>query len=214
MRTKTLLLTAALCAAGVATSMAQVYSQNAVGYINLSILPGFNLVANQLTQANVTLEALIPSPPDQTIFYSFSHTTGYSVYTYDLSGVGGWDPAGGQFVLGKGGFLYNPTGSPFTVTLVGEVPQGTLLNPVEGPGFDLRSSKVPQSGLLQTDLQYSPLDQEQIYKFSNATGYSVYTYDLSGVGGWDPAEPSVAVGEAFFISTPASHGWTRIFSVN
>ena len=38
MRTKTLLLTAALTAAGALTSMAQVYSINIVGYINLPVL--------------------------------------------------------------------------------------------------------------------------------------------------------------------------------
>ena len=48
MRTKALLLTAALGLASVATSMAQaVYSVNVVGYINLTMKPGFNLVANQ-----------------------------------------------------------------------------------------------------------------------------------------------------------------------
>src|SRR5688500_4600203 len=48
MRTKTLLLTAALSAAGIATSMAQVYSVNAVGYVNTQLVPGFSLVSNPL----------------------------------------------------------------------------------------------------------------------------------------------------------------------
>ena len=46
MRTKTLLLTAALSAAGIATSMAQVYSANAVGYVNKLIPTGFSMIAN------------------------------------------------------------------------------------------------------------------------------------------------------------------------
>src|SRR5947199_53123 len=37
MRTKTLLLSAALTAAGVCSSLAQVYSVNAVGYVNLTV---------------------------------------------------------------------------------------------------------------------------------------------------------------------------------
>ena len=41
MRTKTLLLTAALCAAGIATSKAQVYSVNAVGYVNTALVKAF-----------------------------------------------------------------------------------------------------------------------------------------------------------------------------
>jgi len=212
MRTKTLLLTAALSAAGVATSMAQVYSQNAVGYVNLSLARGFNLIANPLRQTDTTLETLIPSPPDQTTFYSFAHVGGYTIYTYDLSGVGAWDPSGGHFVLGKGAFISTP--SAFTLTVVGEVAQGTLTNPVEGPGFDLKGSMVPQTGLLASDLGYTPVDQELIYKFNNASGYTIYTYDLSGVGDWDPGQPSISVGEGFFTSTPVAHAWTRVFTVN
>jgi len=212
MRTKTLLLTVALSAAGVASSMAQVYSQNAVGYVNLTLASGFNLIANPLRQTDTTLETLIPNPPDQTIFYSFAHVGGYTLYTYDLSGVGGWDPSGGHFDLGKGAFIKAP--SAFTITVVGEVAQGTLTNPVEGPGFDLKGSMVPQTGLLSGNLGYTPVDGEVIYKFSNATGYTLYTYDLSGVGGWDPEDPSMGVGEGFFTSTPAAHPWTRVFTVN
>src|SRR6478672_7317898 len=47
MRTKTLLLTAALAAVGVSSSMAQVYSVNVVGYVNKSVPKGFYMLANQ-----------------------------------------------------------------------------------------------------------------------------------------------------------------------
>src|SRR5256885_410376 len=49
MRTKTLLSTAALLAAGLATSMAQssnVYSLNVVGYVNAPVITGYNFAAN------------------------------------------------------------------------------------------------------------------------------------------------------------------------
>jgi hypothetical protein len=48
MRTKTLLLTAALAVAGLSSASAQVYSVNAVGYINLSLPKGFSMICNQL----------------------------------------------------------------------------------------------------------------------------------------------------------------------
>ena len=213
MRTKTLLLTVALSAAGVASSMAQVYSQNAVGYVNLSLKRGFNLIANPLRQTDTSLETLIPSAPDQTVFYSFSPVTGYTTYTFDLSGTGGWDPpAAGHFDLGKGAFV--STSTDFTITVVGEVAQGTLSNPTAGPGFDLKGSMVPQTGTLQGQLGYTPVDQEVIYRFSPITGYTTYTYDLTGVGGWDPEDPPISVGEGFFTSSPSAHPWTRVFTVN
>src|SRR3954468_1352288 len=63
MRTKTLLLTAALAAAGAASAMAQnVYSVNAVGYVNKSVVHGYSIVANPFVVANESLDALMPVP--------------------------------------------------------------------------------------------------------------------------------------------------------
>jgi hypothetical protein len=76
-------------------------------------------------------------------------------------------------------------------------------------------SKVPQSGLLQTDLGYVPAaPAESIYQFSNATGgYAIYGWDPAGL--WDPEEPSLAVGEAVWIYRLGAPGnWTRTFNVN
>src|SRR5687768_8351279 len=51
MRTKTLLLTAALAAAGLTSSMAQVFSVNAVGFVNVTVpASSFALLANPLNQ--------------------------------------------------------------------------------------------------------------------------------------------------------------------
>ncbi len=41
-------------------SMAQVYSQNIVGYINFRLFTGDNLIANQLVSGNDTLVNLLP----------------------------------------------------------------------------------------------------------------------------------------------------------
>ena len=73
MRTKTLLLTAALTAAGVATSMAQVYSVNMVGYINQSIPQGFSMIANQLNASpDNKVTTLLPAPPASTSVFKFN----------------------------------------------------------------------------------------------------------------------------------------------
>jgi hypothetical protein len=65
MRTKTLLLSAALGALSSASLMAQVYSLNAVGYINVSCLGGasgaYTLIANQLNTTNNFISPLLDS---------------------------------------------------------------------------------------------------------------------------------------------------------
>lgn len=199
--------------------MAQVYSQNAVGYINITIKPGFNLVGNQLIQAagpnNTSIGTLLPAPPQLTTFYGFTPGSGFSSTTYDTD-LGGWDPSpDGNPALtlpyGGGGFIFNPS-SAFTLTLVGDVGQGSLANPVPS-GFSIRSSKVPQAGAISAVLGFPPSQLDVVNQFANPGGYSQYTFD-NDLGGWDPSEPVLAVGEAIFIASPSGHPWTRVFSVN
>jgi len=78
MRTKALLLAAAFAAAGVATSMAQaVYSVNAVGYVNTTLVPGFQLVSNPLNAADNKIETLFSNMQggvrDGTTVYKFTN---------------------------------------------------------------------------------------------------------------------------------------------
>jgi hypothetical protein len=94
---------------------------------------------------------------------------------------------------------------------VGEVPQGDVSINIPA-GYSIVSSKVPQSGTLGS-LGYTPAASDQVYKFDNATGYKISTFDPD-FQSWDPSEPTVNVGESFFILKKAAGTWTRTFSVN
>jgi hypothetical protein len=228
MRTKTLLLTAALAAAGAATSMAQVYSVNMVGYINVSLPKGFSLIANQLNATpDNKVTTLIPAPPNNTQAYKFNPGSGtYGTMVY-VTGIG-WDDGGSGDINmtanpGEGVFIYidpaeAPSGS--AVTFVGEV-QLTSSVPV-GTGFTIVSSALPQSlpldGAPPAGLGFPIADGDQIYRFSNASG--TYSFDeyigglgWSGDGGGTPPSPNV--GEAFFVNrtTAAAGSWNRTFTV-
>ena len=62
MRTKTLIIAAAALAVGVASSMAQIYSQNIVGYVNTPVLVGYNLLTAPVTPNTTNnAEAVLPS---------------------------------------------------------------------------------------------------------------------------------------------------------
>ena len=70
---KTLLMAAAALAAGVISTQAQVYSQNVVGYYNLNLVAGYNMVANQFTVGNSNgLNEIFPSIPDSTFVYQWN----------------------------------------------------------------------------------------------------------------------------------------------
>jgi hypothetical protein len=207
MRTKTLLLTAALSAAGIATSMAQVYSVNAVGYVNTTLVPGFNLVSNPLrsTEPNGNqIQNLFGSLPANTIVYL-------------------WNGAGFDQTINDPDFGWSPENvGNRTLTFVGEVVQGQNLSVPIAQGFNLVSSIVPQEGTATT-LGYQPQANDVLYFWNEtanqngpgpAQSYVQTVYDAE-FGEFSIPLPTLAVGDAFFIrSQTGNRTWTRNFNVN
>jgi hypothetical protein len=212
MRTKTLLLTAALCAAGIATSKAQVYSVNAVGYVNTPLAPGYNLISNPLdnkaTGGNVVknLFASLPAGSQVFVFNGTKYDSAdVDVFSGEITGAA----ANLEVKPGNGVFVRVDAAS--TVTFVGEVPSGQLSNPIP-TGFSIKASQVPQAGKASTDLGFPAADGDQIYIFNTATGkYTTYSVVF---GAWDPSEPSIDVGQAVFVRTDAGKNWTRNFDIS
>jgi hypothetical protein len=215
MRTKTLLLTAALAAAGAVSSQAQnVYSVNAVGYANVAIKAGFNMVANPFVTADSTLETLIPTAPDQTAVYPFDNGVYGGPFTYYGPPDNVWFPSGGVITFGHGAFIQSP--AAFTVTFVGEVQQGSPIHNAFQPGFNMLSSKVPQQADLVALGLAAPPDQTAVYTYDADTGYGgPWTYYGPPDSIWFPSDiPTLKIGEAFWLNSPVAGDWTRTFSVN
>ena len=193
--------------------MAQVYSQNAVGYINVTCGPQrYSMIAHQLlTGADRTIGTLIPTAATGTQFL-YLGVGGFSTAIYDPD-EGGWTNPTLNMDLGGGAYLFNPSATSQTFTFVGEVAQGALSTPITVNNFLFRSSRVPQTGLLQTDLQFTPTSGDSIFKLSAAGAPQTFIYD--GDDGWTPGEPTIAVGEAFMLKAALPHlPWNRTFSVN
>lgn len=210
MRTKTLFVAAALGAVGTATAMAQVYSVNAVGYVNTEFVPGFTLASNPLDagEGNNTVGKILAGVPVGTSAYKFDAASGaYQINTY----LGSWTVPDMSFAPGEGLFVRNAGAQAFTVTFVGEVMQGTLTVPLV-EGFQIVSSMVPQAGGMQTVLGYQSTSGDQVFTFDPATQAYV-THTALGTA-WVPAEPTLKVGEAAFVNSKAAKNWTRDFSVN
>jgi hypothetical protein len=221
MRTKTLLLTAVLSAAGVATSMAQVFSVNAVGYVNVKIPSGnkLALICNPLDAGagNNTIANLFKGVPGGTQVYKFkSDGTGFVTATYDDidNAFLPADAAATTVEPGEGVFVRNTSANELTITFVGEVKQGKLDNTYP-KGLSIRSSMVPQAGTA-AELGFVGQNGDQIFQFDAATqGYSASTYDdIDPAAPWGPPLKSLAVGEAFFLRAAQGGTWTRTFSVN
>jgi hypothetical protein len=95
---------------------------------------------------------------------------------------------------------------------VGEVPQGALSTALS-QGLNLVGSQVPQAGALSGALGYTAAEGDQVYQWN--VGTQQYNNPSSfEFGGWGPSDPSIAVGEGFFLSKSGAGTWTRNFSVN
>lgn len=221
MRTKALLGLAALAVSVATVSAQNVYSLNVVGYYNLTMKPGFNLVANQLNTSNNTLNAVLPAAPIESQVLTYAN----NAYTIDISDGTAWvdantgDPSTTSVAPGKGFFYFNPATADATVTFVGEVTQGTGLTVTNKPGFNLVSSIVPQAIPLTAANGFPQVLEMQYLTFANPPG--AYNILINDGTAWvdantgDPASAAPAVGQGFFIFNPGTTDvlWTRDFTV-
>ena len=211
MRTKSLLFTAAIMAAGVVGSVAQsVYSVNAVGYVNLSLGEQFSLIANPLNGTNNLLSTILPVVPDGAQLLTWNPgLQQFNDANVFIDGLG-WLPDA-TLNPGEGAFINLPSAA--TVTFVGEVPQGNLTNNLPS-NFGLIAHIVPQAiGIEAAGLP--AVDGDQVLFWNPATqGYFDAVVYIDGLG-WLPEDPTPAVGQGFFyFTTGAGRQWTRTFSVN
>jgi hypothetical protein len=211
MRTIKALACVAALAAGLATSVAQnVYSLNVVGYYNVPAPAGaYIMVANQLNTTNNTLAGLFPNPPGSTLVQKFAG--GWSQYEFSGDDLV-WLPDGNA-TLAPGEAVLFKAGAATTLTFVGEVLQGNLVNPLAASGtYGARASMVPQGGLLSTDLGFLGEGSDLVQKFNG--GWTQYEFSGDDLV-WLPDEPTFGVGEGMLIKKAgAATAWTRNFTVN
>ena len=234
MRIKVLICAAALAAASAFTSMAQgnVYSLNVVGYINIPLVEGFQLIANQLDYDgtgtnNLDANILGTNVPVGSVVYTWDpKTVAYNVDT--LAAVKGsttvaWSK-NNSLNPGQGAWLSIPSGKLVNsnLTTVGQVDQSTtmsLVNPNINPagGFSLLSSMVPLAGGLTTVLLYTPQPKDVVYQWDIATqSYNISTYAaVKGTSNyaWSPKEPTIAISEGFWLNSTAAASWSNYFTV-
>jgi hypothetical protein len=227
MRTKTLLIAAAALVAGVVSSEAQtVYSVNVVGYVNVPLIEGFNLVANPLdadgTGTNNTIISVFTNNlPVGTVIYEWTGVTyNQSSYAANKAHTATNWTANLPLNPGQGIWVAIPVGAygggSSNVTTTGTVLQGNLSNPnIAGPGFTILSSQVPISGALTTNLNYIPSVGDVVYTYSGGSYVqSSYAANKAHTAtNWVPNEPSFTVGQGFWLNSSSGAPWTNNFIV-
>jgi len=218
MRTKALILSAMIGAAGLVPSFAadgNVYSVNVVGYITLTLSNTYTMIANQLDDGNGNYcTNLFSTAPAGTIFSKYTGA-GYA----NLTKTATWSGTTAMTCSpGEGLFVKKPVNpAVMTLTVVGEVLQGDLANPV-ALGYDIYGCMVPQEGGVSTVHAY-PLTTpgDQVSQFTGA-GYATKTVVPVSPATTPPtykwtSEPIIKVGEGFWIKSINAKPWNRTFNV-
>jgi len=229
MRTKSIILGAAILAAGALSSMAQsnVYSLNVVGYVNVPLYAGgplasnFTFFANPLdadgTGTNNTVTNVFGTNlPFGSVVYKFTGGGWNTSLTYGKKG--GWNGATASLNPGEGCFVLLPAGStPTNIVCAGTVLQGTLTNTNILNGFSVFSSIAPVSGQITATgnggAQLTPTVGDVYYEWDN-TNQTWVSFTFGKKGGFNGTVPLVAPGSAIFLNTtnPAP-SWVQTFTV-
>jgi len=237
-----MLLTSLLGAlSGVAVyAQTNVYSLNAVGYINVQIPPGWSILTCPLISSpDNTLGTLLPNtneefgrPGFHTQVFAMvngSYVSPESAVAPSVSPDGsGWSLGGTAISInpGSGVFIYNPFTSNLPVTWVGTVPSGSLTNALT-PGFNLVGSILPTYGDLVTNsltTLTNPTSHDVIYTYDAiAQSFSYYEY-FPAFHGWgfdgstsnlqDPTTTNIVQGFFYYnASTTTTNNWVENYSI-
>jgi hypothetical protein len=206
------------------------YHSQAIGFERLTIQSGSNLVADQLDAPLNTLDGLFNIGPNHTMPDGTVLPAGTQIKKWDGSGWNNiytwngsqWSPDGNATLNpGEAALIQNNSGTTFTVTFVGLVPEGQLTHSLVPGNYPL-SSYLPLAGGISSVLgfcnQNGDLDGSCL-NFWTGTKIQTVTIDSSMPAGFaDPSdtysvpEPVLTVGEGFMFINNQGNGtftWTQ-----
>jgi hypothetical protein len=202
---KTLLIAAAALVAGVITSEAQVYSVNVVGYINVDMPAGQQvLVANPLDDGTNTVTSLGSQLQNKSQIQVWNGTG----FTGTSKTAGAWGTPNLSIPVGTGFFVKSFT--HITNTFVGNVivgPGNSVTNALPAGALVLVGNAIPYSGdLLDTNVNLGPtLANKSQIQIWNGTGYTGST-KTAGVWG---NNFTLSAGEGYFVKSFTAVNWVE-----
>jgi len=184
------------------TSTAQVFDSNGNGYVNVTLVPGFNLVANPLNAPDNSIGALFKNMqggiPDGTTVYKLINGAFITASYIELTGS--FEPADAAAETtgpGEGVFVFLGGSANKVLTFVGQIPQSQICTPLPH-GFSIKSNLIPVSQTLdQMRLPISP-DGDVVYTYNSVgRNYSATSY-IPFLAAWDSGS-SIKIGQAFCL---------------
>ncbi len=163
----------------------------------LTLPPGYSLIANQLYQSNSAVATVLPVVPDGTFLLKWLPALqSFADANFFVGGFGWLDPAM-TLAPGEGAFINLPPGAPVILNFAGEFAPPRFPLPLL-PGYNLVSRQNPLPGGYRDILGLEPVEGTIIDQFdAPADAYRTRTYVE---GRWRDVIPEAKVGEAVWVS--------------
>jgi hypothetical protein len=185
----------------------QLISDTVIGYVSMTLPPGFSMIANPLDAPTNYVADLFRGWPDGTTLNRFD-TRLFRLAENGVQG-GKWTNPTEKLLPGEGAIFFNPSNDYKALTFAGEVLQGNLSIPIPS-GFSIRSSIVPQPGNLE-ELQFPIANGDVVHIFDRERQkYVLYPFEE---GKWTSGVPVLSVGESFWIAKTEAGNWVRSFVI-
>ena len=185
-----------------------IMSVNVLGYVSLTLPPGFSLIANPLDSEINTVSGLFKNWPNGTKLNKFN-TQLFRLGENTIQN-GKWTDPWETLAPGEGAIFFNPTSDYKPHCFVGEVIQGKRSLPLPS-GFLICSSMVPQRGTLQEDLGFPIAQGDVVHLFDPENQkYSIHPF---GANGWEAGQPAIGLAESFWVAKTVADNWTREFFI-
>jgi hypothetical protein len=184
-------------------SISETPSVNALGFVTVTLPPGFSMIANPLDGPSNTVGELFKDWPDGTTLNKFD--TRFFKLAENGVKFKKWTNPGEKLALGEGAIFFNPTSDYKSITFVGQVTQGNLSVPIPS-GFSIRSSLVPQPGSLE-DLGFPMANGDVIHLFDrDRQKYILHPYEGDK---WTAGPPVISLAESFWVAKTEPGNWSR-----
>jgi hypothetical protein len=224
--------------------MAQVYSVNAVGYVNMSVPGGKQAILNNpLNNSNNNVNVVLPLANNAgnagSAIFRYANPPAAAGFLDPIEWFDdfGWFSASDDnptLAPGEGFYFRNANSAAVNLTFVGEVPQGHLVNNIPGNNrLAFRGSQTPRALPLGDTtinaagtLQYPADDGDAVFFYNNVKVPAGFDdpYEYFDGFGWfaasndqGPAGPVINVGVGFAVRKgvgKTAKDWIQDFSVN
>jgi hypothetical protein len=200
-----------------------------IGFVNLTIASGYNLIADQLYQVDDGVLANGNGNPMNTLNALFGYSnvwgmaqSGTEIYKWNGTGFDSttnvsagsplWfgDGNGEMTLLPGTGVFMNNTNASFTNWFNGLIREEQIFQVQPGTNVfstNYLSATIPAAGAITEITGYVPYEGDNIQLWNTSSQmFDSYEYNS---GTWSPSNPVVGVGKGFVLITTNTYTWTN-----